>query len=189
MPREQSRYRQNTEYAAPLHPSTPRRENNSLQRLNNLVFDHYTPRSRVPGPPNSNQQPPAHESLRSRVRHREGARNHRRTSLYFDSHADIGPSALHSCDACQQPISGPTIVALNRNWHPAHFNCFKCKNTLNSGKFFEHEQKPFCERCFHESFSPTCSYCGEIITKVGASLKTKEVFGLRPPIKRRLSLF
>ena len=71
-----------------------------------------------------------------------------------------------TCAGCMKPIIGQVVTALGQVWHAEHFACFSCKVPLGSTSFFERDNKPYCERHFHELFSPRCAYCnGPILDK------------------------
>jgi hypothetical protein len=54
---------------------------------------------------------------------------------------------LIECIVCAKLISGACINACNATWHPTCFNCKKCGVNLARAKFYEHDAKPYCERC------------------------------------------
>ncbi|KAF7203059.1 leupaxin isoform X1 [Nothobranchius furzeri] len=63
------------------------------------------------------------------------------------------------CAACNKGIVGKMITALGEVWHPEHFVCEVCKKELGTIGFFEREGRPFCDKDYHELFSPRCAYC------------------------------
>lgn len=58
------------------------------------------------------------------------------------------------------------ITALGEVWHPEHFVCVACKMELSTTCFFEREGKPYCDKDYHEIFSPRCAYCKGPIVQV-----------------------
>lgn len=57
------------------------------------------------------------------------------------------------CNSCSQPINGRCITALNKKYHPEHFNCSFCQQTLNKGTFKTcPNEKPYCHPCFLKLF-------------------------------------
>ena len=60
------------------------------------------------------------------------------------------------------------VTALGKTWHPEHFVCHVCKVELGTGKFFEREDVPFCEKDYHALFAPRCAYCEQPIVDVSA---------------------
>lgn len=53
-----------------------------------------------------------------------------------------------ACAQCSQPINGKCVSAMGRRYHPHHFLCTFCQNTLTQGIFKEHNDKPFCHSCY-----------------------------------------
>ena len=58
------------------------------------------------------------------------------------------------CDACQEPIVGHEITAMDKTFHPEHFICSHCKKELGAHNFFERDGALFCETDYHLLFSP-----------------------------------
>ena len=58
------------------------------------------------------------------------------------------------------------ITALARLWHPEHFICVHCKESLGTRNFFERDSLPYCERDYHLLFSPRCAFCSGPILDV-----------------------
>lgn len=70
------------------------------------------------------------------------------------------------CGACLKPIVGQVITAMSQLWHPEHFVCQHCRETIGTKTFFERDGLPYCERDFHLLFSPRCAACnGPILDK------------------------
>ncbi|XP_040890897.1 nascent polypeptide-associated complex subunit alpha, muscle-specific form-like isoform X1 [Toxotes jaculatrix] len=75
------------------------------------------------------------------------------------------------CGACKKPIVGQVVTAMGRTWHPEHFVCTQCQEEIGSRNFFERDGQPFCEKDYHNLFSPRCHYCnGPILDKVVTAL-------------------
>ncbi|XP_029115207.1 paxillin isoform X3 [Scleropages formosus] len=75
------------------------------------------------------------------------------------------------CGACKKPIAGQVVTAMGRTWHPEHFVCTHCQEEIGSRNFFEREGLPYCEKDYHNLFSPRCFYCnGPILDKVVTAL-------------------
>jgi len=58
------------------------------------------------------------------------------------------------------------ITALAHLWHPEHFVCVHCKESLGTRNFFERDNQPYCERDYHLLFSPRCAFCSGPILDV-----------------------
>ncbi|CAL8343403.1 unnamed protein product [Lota lota] len=75
------------------------------------------------------------------------------------------------CGACMKPIVGQVVTAMGRTWHPEHFVCTHCQEEIGSRNFFERDGQPYCEKDYHNLFSPRCYYCnGPILDKVVTAL-------------------
>lgn len=70
------------------------------------------------------------------------------------------------CPFCDKVVEGQAVTALNKNWHPEHFICTRCTQSLIGGEskqFFEKEGKPYCEKCYLKEFAPKCAKCSDPI--------------------------
>jgi paxillin len=65
------------------------------------------------------------------------------------------------CHACNFPIKGRSLLALEKNWHPEHFTCTDCKKPLSSG-FFEHQGQVYCEKHYQRK-AIKCQICNHSI--------------------------
>ncbi|XP_075389442.1 paxillin isoform X3 [Tenrec ecaudatus] len=75
------------------------------------------------------------------------------------------------CGACKKPIAGQVVTAMGKTWHPEHFVCTHCQEEIGSRNFFERDGQPYCEKDYHNLFSPRCCYCnGPILDKVVTAL-------------------
>ncbi|XP_060641391.1 paxillin isoform X4 [Anolis sagrei] len=75
------------------------------------------------------------------------------------------------CGACKKPIAGQVVTAMGKTWHPEHFVCTHCQEEIGSRNFFERDSQPYCEKDYHNLFSPRCYYCnGPILDKVVTAL-------------------
>ncbi|XP_059751448.1 paxillin isoform X9 [Balaenoptera ricei] len=75
------------------------------------------------------------------------------------------------CGACKKPIAGQVVTAMGKTWHPEHFVCTHCQEEIGSRNFFERDGQPYCEKDYHNLFSPRCYYCnGPILDKVVTAL-------------------
>ncbi|XP_010879643.1 paxillin isoform X1 [Esox lucius] len=93
-------------------------------------------------------------------------------SLQSDLHKlGVQTVAKGVCGACNKPIVGQVVTAMGRTWHPEHFVCTHCQEEIGSRNFFERDGAPYCEKDYHNLFSPRCSYCnGPILDKVVTAL-------------------
>nr|XP_020462706.1 leupaxin-like [Monopterus albus] len=75
------------------------------------------------------------------------------------------------CASCNKCIVGKMITALGEVWHPEHFVCAVCKMELSTTGFFEREGRPYCDKDYHQLFSPRCAYCkGPIMRNILTAL-------------------
>ena len=58
------------------------------------------------------------------------------------------------------------MTALGKIWHPEHFQCAHCTIELGTQNFFERDGLPYCEKDYHQLFSPMCAACGGPILDV-----------------------
>ncbi|XP_037624770.1 leupaxin [Sebastes umbrosus] len=83
----------------------------------------------------------------------------------------VRTAAKGNCASCNKSIVGKMITALGEVWHPEHFVCSECKTELSSSGFFERDGRPYCDKDYHQLFSPRCAYCkGPILTNILTAL-------------------
>ncbi|XP_071382228.1 leupaxin [Centroberyx affinis] len=71
----------------------------------------------------------------------------------------VRTTAKGHCASCGKCIVGKMITALGEVWHPEHFVCAACKTELGVSGFFERDGRPYCDKDYHQLFSPRCAYC------------------------------
>ncbi|KAK2907806.1 leupaxin isoform X1 [Channa argus] len=75
------------------------------------------------------------------------------------------------CASCNKCVVGKMVTALGEVWHPEHFVCVVCKMELSTTGFFERDGRPYCDKDYHQLFSPRCAYCkGPILQKILTAL-------------------
>lgn len=52
-----------------------------------------------------------------------------------------------NCPVCNLVVTSGAVNACNEVWHPKCFCCKKCGKNIARAKFYEHENKPYCDRC------------------------------------------
>lgn len=57
-----------------------------------------------------------------------------------------------TCGSCNQPITGASVDAMGKKFHPEHFTCTFCMNPLAGGAFSEKNAKPYCKPCYSKLF-------------------------------------
>ncbi len=69
------------------------------------------------------------------------------------------------CKACGDPISGKSISSadgqLTGRYHKACFVCTTCTAPFSTSTFYVFDDKPYCERHYHEANGSVCSSCGD----------------------------
>jgi len=51
------------------------------------------------------------------------------------------------CCVCTKLVSSACVVACSQHWHPDCFTCKRCGVRLARSKFYEKDQRPYCEKC------------------------------------------
>ena len=69
------------------------------------------------------------------------------------------------CALCKGVITTTYITALGKSWHDDHFQCADCGKRLKGLSHHTRQDKPYCEKCFHNRFSPRCAVCDEPMTQ------------------------
>jgi len=72
-------------------------------------------------------------------------------------------STTRICKGCSQPIHGPHLHALNRDWHPEHFCCIVCQEPITDGRFYAHQEQPCHPHCYEETLAPRCTICNKAL--------------------------
>jgi len=55
--------------------------------------------------------------------------------------------AAMKCPVCTKFITSGAVNAVGKTWHTNCFTCGKCGVKLSTAKYYEHQSKPYCERC------------------------------------------
>ena len=84
------------------------------------------------------------------------------------SQTGVNTKSKGICAACNKPILGKAITAMNKPWHIEHFACVQCNKELSSSAFYGYNGKPYCDRCYQEMFAPRCAYCNGAIIDVSS---------------------
>ncbi|XP_017460539.1 PREDICTED: paxillin-like, partial [Rhagoletis zephyria] len=64
------------------------------------------------------------------------------------------------CAGCKEPIKDNNYIrAMGKDWHPNCFKCTQCKIPLDPENFYEKNGLPYCEKDYHNLFSPKCAGC------------------------------
>ena len=57
------------------------------------------------------------------------------------------------------------VRAMEKTWHMHHFSCYSCDKQFSAEcGYHEHEEKPYCEKCYTEIALPKCQGCKKPIT-------------------------
>ncbi|KAK3403007.1 hypothetical protein B0T20DRAFT_449935 [Sordaria brevicollis] len=72
-------------------------------------------------------------------------------------------SSRGDCKGCNLPITGKSISSadgrLTGRYHKACFVCFNCRQPFSSATFYVHQDRPYCERHYHELNGSLCGSC------------------------------
>ncbi|EDO47764.1 predicted protein, partial [Nematostella vectensis] len=58
---------------------------------------------------------------------------------------------------------GPFVSAIGKSWHPDHFTCAGCGDSLQNQGFIEEGGKLYCEKDYNKFFAPHCESCKQPI--------------------------
>lgn len=61
------------------------------------------------------------------------------------------------------------MSAIGKAWHPHHFVCDGCGESLQNQGFIEEGGKLYCEKDFNKYFAPHCETCKQPIVGVSTS--------------------
>lgn len=81
------------------------------------------------------------------------------TGEYIEALGKRWHTNCYTCCSCNKSIAGPNVNAMGFPWHPDCFCCQTCQKTFDDGCFFEHENKPYCEKHFYEITGSLCAKC------------------------------
>jgi hypothetical protein len=74
------------------------------------------------------------------------------------------PSSRGDCKSCRLPITGKSISSadgrLTGRYHKACFVCTTCKEPFSSATFYVLDDKPYCDRHYHQLNGSLCGGCG-----------------------------
>jgi hypothetical protein len=60
-----------------------------------------------------------------------------------------------SCARCSKPVYfAEQVKAVGKTWHKVCLRCAECNTTLDSTKLRDHEDTPFCSRCYNKLHGP-----------------------------------
>ncbi|UYV76032.1 FHL2 [Cordylochernes scorpioides] len=71
-------------------------------------------------------------------------------------------------------FSGEYTKALDQDWHPAHFSCWQCDESLSGQRYVLKDDHPFCVKCYLQAFGNSCVSCGQVIGIDSKDLSYKE---------------
>lgn len=64
-----------------------------------------------------------------------------------------------TCAQCRKPITGRSITALGRQWHPEHFCCAHCEQPFSGANYMVKNNRPYCEVHYSQLFGTMCGWC------------------------------
>nr|ALS04659.1 paxillin-like isoform X4 [Pseudodiaptomus poplesia] len=69
------------------------------------------------------------------------------------------------CAKCDQHVTSDCVRAMDRTWHPEHFQCYGCLTQFTQNMSYrEKDGKPYCEHCYTDTVLPKCGGCANPIT-------------------------
>jgi paxillin len=72
-----------------------------------------------------------------------------------------------SCGFCNKPIVGRSVTALGQVWHPEHFTCHICNESLDDRQYYEEGGKAYCEEHYIQLFGTMCVSCAQPVNTTG----------------------
>ena len=79
------------------------------------------------------------------------------------------------CSYCKKPIAPkpgektvPRLRALGKDFHPEHFVCVSCNESLTGNQYVLTDDHPCCIPCYEQNFTHKCSCCQ---TRIGLDSK------------------
>ena len=63
-----------------------------------------------------------------------------------------------ACHQCSQLVTGPSITALGRSYHPEHFTCAVCPTVITEAKFAHYDGAAYCATHYGE-LERQCALC------------------------------
>ncbi|GAA5808596.1 hypothetical protein MFLAVUS_001988 [Mucor flavus] len=67
------------------------------------------------------------------------------------------------CPACNKPIEGSVVSAMEKIWHTQCFRCTTCHKTLENEQYYEKDNEPYCGKDYRKMYSLHCDFCHEPI--------------------------
>merc|ERR1711976_629736 len=52
------------------------------------------------------------------------------------------------CNRCGHQVIGKVFATLGKNYHPECFTCTYCYSAFPDGQFMQHDDEPYCEKCY-----------------------------------------
>ena len=68
------------------------------------------------------------------------------------------------CARCGHTVIGKVFATLGKNYHPECFTCTFCYEPFKNGQFMQHEDDPYCEKCYTNLMVTRCHTCQMPIT-------------------------
>mmetsp|Transcript_13381 Transcript_13381/g.15520 ORF Transcript_13381/g.15520 Transcript_13381/m.15520 type:complete len:104 (-) Transcript_13381:2256-2567(-) len=67
----------------------------------------------------------------------------------------MGLGGGETCRVCAKRVYfAEQVKSFNEYYHKTCFRCVSCNRTLTPGQNSEHENEPYCKRCYTGSFGP-----------------------------------
>ena len=94
----------------------------------------------------------------------------------FATHDPMGRELVFQgppCDKCGYVVIGKVLATLGKNYHPECFTCTYCSNPFPEGRFMDHENDPYCEKCYNDLMATRCFACQQPILEQAISASGK----------------
>jgi len=79
--------------------------------------------------------------------------------------ADYMSKYVPVCARCEQYITQECVRAMDKTWHPEHFQCYGCLVQFSgSMSYREKDTHPYCDACYTDTVLPKCGGCRKPIT-------------------------
>eukprot|EP00092_Neocalanus_flemingeri_P078903 GFUD01098240.1.p1 GENE.GFUD01098240.1~~GFUD01098240.1.p1 ORF type:complete len:184 (-),score=40.61 GFUD01098240.1:20-571(-) len=85
------------------------------------------------------------------------------SELYCES--DYMSKFVPVCARCDKYITQECVRAMDKTWHPEHFQCYGCLVQFSgSMSYREKDSHPYCDNCYTDTVLPKCGSCNKPIT-------------------------
>ena len=76
---------------------------------------------------------------------------------------DKVPARAFQCASCSKGVQRGYLQAMGKVWHPEHFVCGVCDESLQGETFIPHQGFPYHRQCYLDHYAPRCAGCEDPI--------------------------